>query len=137
MPKKYTSIGTTKEYTSIGTIRVGSKAKGPTVVFFVPDRDYSVKRGDGTYAVFVKSVESEKGSSPCLNAQLVKCDPKMGSCVDVHLPCSALCAAVLEAAIDQKKVEIYIEKIHSWKSESGTSKWSLTGITIPAPTSDK
>lgn len=110
------------EYVSMGTIRMRLRAQAATEVFFTPDRDYSVKHGGGTYAVFVES-----GNKP--NARIINCDPKKGGRIELASPHSALRNAVLDAAVNQKKVEIYIKK--------ETDRWSLTGITIPAPTNER
>lgn len=131
-----------RQYTSIGTVRMGLKVGGATKVFFVPDGNYSVKREGGTYAVFVVFVESDNGSSDYLMARLVKCDPEKECCVELRSPHSALHDAVLDAAVNHKKVEIYIDKDRYKKnsgggSKPGATKWLLTGITIPAPTNEK
>ena len=160
------------EYASIGTVRMrlraeATTAEAATTAIFVPDGGYSVKRRGETYAVFVDPeifVDPENGSSDCLKALLVKCDPKTGGCVELWFPCSAcaksqnqnqdetepccnklrsLCSAlrcsglrkaVLDAAVNQKKVEIYVRKTPCKKcNKPETNRWLLTGITIPAP----
>lgn len=146
------------EYASIGTVRVRLRAEATTAIF-VPDGGYSVKRGGETYAVFV---DPENGSSDCLKALLVKCDPKTGGCVELWFPysacaksqnqgetkpccnelrslcsalrCSGLRKAVLDAAVNQKKVEIYVSKTPCKEgNKRETNRWLLTGITTPAP----
>lgn len=106
-----------KCFKSTGTIRVKLSNGSLSQIFFTPDDDSAVRRGDKRYAVFLQ------GSKHCLVKKLG--DAGEGVPIKVN---KADLPGLVEAAVQQTLVEVAVKK---------RSDLALRAITIPAPGKQK
>lgn len=118
-------------YTSTGTIRrlkISNGASGVRI-FFVPDCHHSVRHDTALYAVFF--IDSSTNSSKKRpDIQAVKYDPKKGCCFRQQCLPSALQPAIEQAAVNQCKVDIFIDVSES--NNVSIDSGNFVGIAIPA-----
>lgn len=112
-------------YTSQGTIRIRCDTKaaagccdtGNATIYFVPEKDYSIKHRNENYAVFVPQScgcpEQSCDCKPqsCKSAIIRKYNPDKGDWIEIRVTGGIMCYrdVISDAATHQKKVEVEVE----------------------------
>ena len=118
-----------KCFKSTGTIRVKLSNGSPSTIFFTPNSDSTVRRGDKRYAVFLQ----ESSEDPLVR--------KLGDAGEgVPIKVNAVNGAfsrLVEAAAQQTLVEVEVQKVDAQKDGTSCRDLDLCAITIPAPGKQK
>ena len=96
-------------YTSQGTIRIRCGAgASETTIYFVPEKDYSIKHGNKNYAVFVPQSCGCSGQS-CKNTIIRKYNPDEGKEIEMHAAGTDCMNVISTAAANRVKVQVEVK----------------------------
>ena len=109
-------------YTSQGNIRMCCRGKNVSLTF-VPSNDYSIKRGDDHFAVFVEPTVDP----PPVTAIVRKYTEADGVNIEASARAGFI-TAICSAAMHSVKVQVEVEEF----DPPDSSKLMLTTITVPA-----
>ena len=107
-------------FTSQGTVRMHCDSSTGMSFTFVPSNDYSIKRGDDTFAVFVGQSDDK--------AIIRKYTRDNGVDIDGTASAADCKVVICSAAVHQVNVEVRVE---ANMPDDGTTP-KFTGITVPA-----
>ena len=118
-----------KCFKSKGIIRVKLSNGSPSLIFFTPNDDSTVRYGDKRYAVFL-----QESSEDCLVRKFG--DAGEGVPIKVNAVNAALSGLVV-AAVQQTLIEVEVQEVKAQKAGTSCMDLTLCAITIPAPGKQK